>query len=290
MTLTLPVNNFETNQAPTWCPGCGDFGIWRALKRALVESHLEPHDAVLVYGIGCSGNMADKLRVYGFHGLHGRPLPAAEGIKIANHRLPVLAIGGDGDGYGEGMGHFIHAIRANHDLTYVVHNNAVYGLTKGQTAPTSPKGFQSNSTPTGSIEEPVNPLALAIAAGATFVARGFSSDVQHLTELIRMGMEHRGFALIDVLQPCVTYNHLNTYEYYRQRVYRLEEAKGYDASDRQAAFQRSLEWGEKIPIGIFFRGEERPAFHEELPQLARGALVDRPVDDANLTPLFEEFF
>lgn len=288
--MNYPTEHFESPRAPTWCPGCGDFAIWRSLKLALAEEKQEPHESVIVYGIGCSGNMADKMRVYGFHGLHGRALPAAEGIKLANHRLPVVVIGGDGDGYGEGLSHFLHTVRGNHDLTYLVHNNAVYGLTKGQTAPTSGKGFRSNSTPAGVIEEPVNPIALAIAAGATFVARGFSADVAHLTGLLLAGFHHRGFALIDVLQPCVTFNHLNTYEYYRKRVYKLEEASGYAPKDRHAAFRHALEWGDRIPIGIFYQDEERPAYHEELPQLANGARVDQPVDDADLAPLFEEFY
>ncbi|MFH1171484.1 MAG: thiamine pyrophosphate-dependent enzyme [bacterium] len=285
----MMTERFETTHAPTWCSGCGDFAIWRAIKLALDEEKYQPHDVMIVYGIGCAGNMADRLRVYGFHGLHGRALPVAEGIKLANHRLPVIVVGGDGDGYGEGMGHFIHTMRGNHDLTYIVHDNAVYGLTKGQTAPTSPKGFVTNSTPAGVIEEPVNPLALAIAAGATFVARGFSGDVHHLSALISAGMQHRGFALIDVLQPCVTFNHLNTFDFYRSRVYKLEETKGYAVTDRAAAFVRALEWGEKIPIGILFQDENRPAYHEEVPQLAKGSLVNQPVDTADITPLYDEF-
>lgn len=285
----IPIEQFETEHAPTWCSGCGDFAIWRALKLTLARSELKPEELVVVFGIGCSGNMADKLRTYCFHGLHGRALPAAEGIKLANHRLPVLVVAGDGDGYGEGMGHFIHTIRGNHDLTYVVHDNAVYGLTKGQTAPTSQKGFVSNSTPSGVIEEAVNPLALAIAAGATFVARGFSGDVHHLSDLMLAGMAHRGFALIDVLQPCVTFNHINTFDYYRERVFKLENEKSYDSTDRQSAFRAALEWGDRIPIGIFYQKEERPAYHEELPQLAKGALVDQSIDGAELAPLYQAF-
>ncbi|MFH1171127.1 MAG: thiamine pyrophosphate-dependent enzyme [bacterium] len=284
----MTTERFETTHSPTWCSGCGNFAIWRAIKLALDAEKIQPHDAMIVYGIGCAGNMADKLRVYGFHGLHGRALPAAEGIKLANHRLPVIVVAGDGDGYGEGMGHFIHTMRGNHDLTYIVHDNAVYGLTKGQTAPTSPKGFVTNSTPAGVIEEPVNPLALAIASGATFVARGFSGDVHHLAMLISAGMQHRGFALIDVLQPCVTFNHLNTFDFYRSCTYKLEETKGYVTTDRVAAFVRAMEWGEKIPIGILYQNEDRPAYHEELPQLAKGTLVDQPVDTADITPLYDE--
>ncbi len=284
----LDVKQYETPNFPTWCPSCGDFAIWRAIRMALAERKEEPHEVVAVFGIGCSGNMADKLRLYSFHGLHGRPIPVAEGIKLANHRLPVLVIGGDGDGYGEGISHFLHSIRGNHDLTYVVHNNAVYGLTKGQTAPTSEKGFVTNSTPDGVIEIPVNPVALAVAAGATFVARGFSAEVNHLAMIIGKAMEHRGFALVDVFQPCVTFNHINTYDFYRQRVYKLETS-GHVPTDRAAAYARAQEWGERIPIGILYQNEERPAYHEELPQLAKGALVNAPVDTADIRPLLKDY-
>lgn len=285
------IEKFEIhNHLPTWCSGCGDFAIWRALKLALAKMGRDPSQTVLVFGIGCSGNMADKIRAYTFHGLHGRAIPAAEGIKLANHHMPVIVVGGDGDGYGEGMGHFIHSIRGNHDITYIVHNNAVYGLTKGQTAPTSAKGFKTNSTPAGSINDPVNPVLLALAAGATFVARGFSSEVDHLTQLILNGVDHRGFALIDVLQPCVTFNHINTYEFYRKRIYKLEDDPTHSTNVRSAAMIKAGEWGDRIPIGIFLQEEDRPAYHEEIPQLAASTLAERPLQVPDLAPLFEEFY
>ncbi len=283
------IQKFETDQAPTWCPGCGDFAVWRALKMALAQNKFEPHSCVVVFDIGCAGNMADKLKAYCFHGLHGRALPLAEGIKLANHHLPVIVIGGDGGGYGEGLSHFLHSLRGNHDLTYIVETNSVYGLTKGQTAPTSPEGFRSSSTPDGVIEQPINPIALAIAGGATFVARGFASEVDHLTDIITNAIQHRGFALVDVFQPCVTFNHLNTYEWYRQRVYKLED-EGYKPVDREKAFHKAQETEERVPIGIFYQKEERPAYHEKEPELAKTALTDAPIDAVDITPLLQEFF
>jgi 2-oxoglutarate ferredoxin oxidoreductase subunit beta len=279
---------YELMHSPTWCSGCGDFAIWRALKLSLERTGCEPHETVIVYGIGCAGNMSDKLRTYSVHGLHGRALPVARGVKLANHQLTVLSVAGDGDAYGEGMEHFIHTIRGNHDLTYIVHNNGVYGLTKGQTAPTSQKGFETNSTPEGVIEEPVRPLAIALAAGATFVARGFAGNVHQLSRLICAGIQHRGFALIDVLQPCVTFNNVNTYGYYRSRVVEVEKEPRYDPTDRQRAMVLALEWEKKIPCGILFQEANRPAFHEELPQLASGTLVSKPIGGADLAPLLSE--
>lgn len=271
---------FESSECPTWCPGCGDFAIWRALKLAFAEQKLLPHEINVVYGIGCAGNMADKLRVYGFHGLHGRALPTAAGVKLANHIMPVVVIAGDGDAYGEGMGHFIHGVHANHDVTYLVHNNGVYGLTKGQMAPT-----------TGGIHaSPVHPIALAFAAGATFVARAFSGHVHETAQLINKAMQHRGFAFIDVLQPCTTYNHVNTYEFYRERIYYPEKEKGYSPTDREWAVRKAQEWEKKIPLGILYANEERPAYHETFEQLKSRPLVERPIDGVEIASLCAEFF
>lgn len=259
---------------PTWCPGCGDFGIWTALKQALVELDLAPDRVLIVYGIGCSGNMMNFVKTYGFHGLHGRPLPVAVGARIANHDLPIIVVAGDGDGYGEGIGHFLHTMRANPNLTYLVHDNQVYGLTKGQHAPTASQGFVSPTAPEGVTDLPVNPIALALAGQASFVSRGYAGDVRHLTGLITAAIEHRGFALVDVLQPCVTYNHLNTYAWFRQRVYNLVEA-GHDPTDLPAAWQRATEdWNERLPIGVFYRAE-RPTLEEQLTPLKAGPLVSQ---------------
>lgn len=211
---------------PTWCPGCGDFAVLAALQRALLATGTDPQDAVVVGGIGCSGKIAGYIGCYGFHGLHGRALPVATGLKLANPHLTVIASGGDGDGYGIGLGHFLHALRRNPDLTYVVMDNRIYGLTKGQTSPTSEPGLPTVSEPGGAAEQPVHPLLLALAGGGTFIAQAFSGNVNHLTAMIERGLRHRGFALVNVFSPCVTYNKVNTYDFYREHLTYLDEAEG----------------------------------------------------------------
>lgn len=290
------VKDFETSQFPTWCPGCGDFGIWTALKNAFVEQGLASHQTVVVFGIGCSGNMASFLNVYGFHGLHGRSIPVATAIKLANHKLPVVVIGGDGDGYGIGLGHLMHAMRRNINITYVVHNNQIYGLTKGQTSPTSEKGTITKSAPFGAIEIPIDPIALAIDVGATYVARGFSGNVKQLTELIVGGMKHKGFSLIDVMQPCVTFNHLNTFHWFYQRIYELDK-EGHNVNDKVKAWSKSMEWPtqlkvddnriDRIPTGLFYQ-EERSTYEAELPQLAEIPLVEQALEKIDIKPLMEK--
>lgn len=282
-----PTTPFETSKTPTWCPGCGDFGIWTAIKQALVELGIHNHETVVVFDIGCSGNGANFVNTYGFHGLHGRALPLAEGIALANHGLTTLVVGGDGGGYGEGGGHFLHTIRTNPNITYLVDDNQVYGLTKGQTSPTSEKGFKSDSTPMGSIEEPLNPIAVALAAGSGFVARGFAGDIAFLQQLIVAAIRHRGFSLIDVLQPCVTFNHHNTYHWFYERIKKLD-ALGHDPSDRNAAWLRSQTVDETIPIGIFFQ-QERPTYQDQLPQLKAGPLVSHDPSRRDLRKLFAAF-
>lgn len=267
-------NDFNTSYDPTWCPGCGNFGLWGAYKKALTELAIPDHMLMAVYGIGCSGNGFNFTKVNAFHGLHGRPLPVAEGIKLVNHKLTVVVLGGDGDAYGEGGNHFLHAVRANHDLAYFVHDNQIYGLTTGQTSPTSEKGQPSKSNPLGAIDRPVNPVALALAAGATFVARGFTGDINHLAELMKAAIKHRGFGYVDILQPCFTFNKHNTYQYFRQRIYKLE---GNDTHDKDQAWQLAQQWDheDKIPLGIFYQDESVPAFHEQLPQLKEKALIEQ---------------
>lgn len=256
-----------TARVPDWCPGCGNFGILNALKKSIIDLKIEPKDFVVVSGIGCSGKMQQWLNTYAIHTLHGRSLPVATGIKLANGDLTVVASGGDGDGYGIGIGHFIHAMRRNIDITYLVHNNQVYGLTTGQTSPTSEKGFVTKSTPFGVIEVPVNPIALAIESGATFVARGYAGDIIHLSGLITEAIRHRGFSLVDILQPCVTFNHKNTYDWFQKVCYKLPA--DYSPSDKRAALAKADEWGEKtgIPLGVLYK-EERPTYSDEVPQLA----------------------
>jgi 2-oxoglutarate ferredoxin oxidoreductase subunit beta len=270
-----------------WCPGCGNFGILQALKKALVDLNLKPHQVLIVSGIGQAGKFPHYLKCNTLNELHGRTLPAAIGAKLVNPALTVIAEGGDGDGYGEGGNHFINAMVRNVRITYLVHNNQVYGLTKGQASPTSDRGFVTKTTLSGAWE-PLNPLALAIAAGASFVARSYSADTEHLSKMINLAIRHKGFALIDIFQPCVTFNHVNTYQYYQKRLYKLEEDPGYDSADRVAAFKKSLEGGEKIPIGLFYHCQ-RPVFEEELPATRGVSLVKQPLDPGLIAGLLEEF-
>jgi 2-oxoglutarate ferredoxin oxidoreductase subunit beta len=271
---------------PAWCPGCGDFGILRALNRALIEMEIEPYRVLMVSGIGQAGKLPHYTRGNVFNSLHGRPIPPAIGAKIANSELIVIAISGDGDAYGEGGNHFLHAARRNHDITYLVHNNQVYGLTKGQASPTSDVGFITKTTPYGAAS-PVNPLAVAIVNGASFVSRGFAGDIDHLSNLIKKGIAHRGFALIDILQPCVSFNPKNTFQWYKERTYKLEDEK-YDAGDKMAALDKALEWGDKIPIGVIYEAN-LPVYEDQLPALRKGALVRNDIGPARVETLLAEF-
>jgi 2-oxoglutarate ferredoxin oxidoreductase subunit beta len=258
---------------PDWCPGCGDFGVLAAVQKALVELQIPKHEVATISGIGCSSNFPGFIDTYGMHTLHGRSLPVASGMKLANHAMTVLVTGGDGDGFGIGAGHFVHTMRRNLDLTYIVMDNQIYGLTTGQTSPTSRVGMKTKSMPFGNVDAPVNPLSLALAAGATFVARGFSADQKHLTELLKRAIQHKGFSFIDVFSPCVTYNHDNTFQWFRPRVKKLEDNPAYDTTDFQAAVEKSLLWGDEIPIGLFFERTDIPAAHEAEPVLNPGPLV-----------------
>jgi 2-oxoglutarate ferredoxin oxidoreductase subunit beta len=258
---------------PDWCPGCGDFGVLAAVQKALVELQIPKHEVATISGIGCSSNFPGFIDTYGMHTLHGRSLPVASGMKLANHAMTVLVTGGDGDGFGIGAGHFVHTMRRNLDLTYIVMDNQIYGLTTGQTSPTSRIGMKTKSMPFGNVDAPVNPISLALSAGATFVARGFSADQKHLTELIKRGIEHKGFSFIDVFSPCVTYNHDNTFQWFRPRVKKLEDNPAYDHTDFQAAVEKSLLWGDEIPIGLFFKRTDVPAAHDAEPVLKAGPLV-----------------
>ena len=271
--VELPVQNFEGIVDPDWCPGCGDFGVLKAVKTGAAKAGVLPKDLVVVSGIGCSSNLPGYVHSYGFHSLHGRAVAVATGIRLANTDLKVVITGGDGDGYGIGIGHFIHAMRRNLDLTYVVMDNQIYGLTTGQTSPTSRVGMKTKSMPFGNIEAPVNPISLALAAGATFVARGFSGEQKHLTELIKRGIEHKGFSFLDVFSPCVTYNLDNTYQWFRPRLKKLEDDPAYNPADWMAAMEKSLLWGDEIPIGRFFERTDVPTWHGAEPVLNQGPLV-----------------
>ncbi len=253
---------------PDWCPGCGDFGVLAAVQKALVELHIQPHNVVTISGIGCSSNFPGYVETYGMHTLHGRALAVATGVKMSNHHLTVMVTGGDGDGFGIGGNHFVHTMRRNVDLLYIVMDNQIYGLTTGQTSPTSRIGMKTKSMPFGNIEAPVNPMAMALAAGATFVARGYSAEQKHLTDLIKQGIRHKGFSFPDVFSPCVTYNHDNTYQWFKPRVKKLEDDPSYDASDWYAAMGKAQLWDDEIPIGKFFQRTDLPSLHGAEPILS----------------------
>ena len=258
-----------------------------SLKNALAGLGLGTDDALLVYGIGCHGNMRDWMKTYAIEGLHGRALPVAQGAKLANHKLPVIVISGDGDCLGEGGNHFIHAAKRNPHVTVIIHDNEVYGLTTGQASPTAQQGFKTKSTPEGVVDTPVNPLNLALTSGATFIARGFAGDGPGLTQLMTAAINHQGFAVLDVLQPCQTFDKVHTYQWYRPRLYQLEKS-GYIPDNKLKAFEKALEWGDKIPIGVFYK-EDKPTSEDREPALEGGALKDLPLGDFNLDELLNEF-
>jgi 2-oxoglutarate ferredoxin oxidoreductase subunit beta len=258
---------------PDWCPGCGDFGVLKSLKEAILELRIPSHEVLVVSGIGCSSNLPGFINAYGVHSLHGRAVPVATGALLANHKLHVVAVGGDGDGYGIGIGHFLHAMRRNLNLTYIVMDNEIYGLTTGQTSPTTTEGHKTKSTPRGNVERPIQPLALALAAGATYVARGFSANQKQLTDLMVKAIAHRGFSLIDVFSPCVTFNKVNTYAWFKERVYNLDEEKGYDPTDLHAALAKALEFGDRIPVGKLYESD-RGIYEDTEPLLRKAPLVD----------------
>jgi len=285
--MALKVSDYRSDVHNDWCPGCGDFGILSALQMALADLQLKPHQVAIFSGIGCSGKTPHFVNVNGIHTLHGRAVPFATGAKLANPQLEVIVMGGDGDGLGIGMGHFISAGRRNVDITYMIHDNGVYGLTKGQASPTLQLGLKTKAIPLPNITAAVNPIALALAAGYTFVSRGYSYDVRHLKELMKKAIAHKGLALVDILQPCPTYNDINTKEWYSgedrpdpktgkpvPRYYMLEET-GYDSvvhsPDEQVkkidqALAKSREWGDKIPVGVFYQNEFIPTYEDRVNQ------------------------
>lgn len=280
----MNTNKYNSKIKPTWCPGCGNFAIFTALKQALVKHKIEPSNVVIVTDVGCSGNMADFVNSYTFHALHGRALPVAAGIKLANHKLPVIAIIGDGGCYGEGLTHYINLMRGNHDIICIVHDNYLYSLTTGQYSPTTPKGTKTKSTPEGSIEEAFNPLALALANQTSFAARGYAFEIPHLTDLLFEAIKHPGFSLVDILQPCVTFNKIQTIEnWYKQKVYKLE-AK---FKDKETAFKESLK-DDKLGIGIFWQ-ENKPTYHQQVSTLKDKALIEKLINNINIADLQKEF-
>ena len=283
----MDIANYDTTQKPTWCPGCGNFGIWVALKMALSQLNISSHEVVIVFDIGCSGNGSNFIKCYGFHGLHGRALPIATGIKLVSNKTKVIIMGGDGGTLGIGMGHFIHSCRRNIDMTLIIHDNQVYGLTTGQTAPTSEKGYKSKSTPFGVLEEPVIPTFLGLASGASFVGQGFSGQMSHLVELFKKGINYKGFALVNVLQPCVTYNHVNTFEFFQKRTYKLEDVE-YDPTNYEEALKKSREWGEKIPLGVIYN-VEKPSYEDGLNYIEFDKLTTLDEIGNNISSLLKEY-
>jgi 2-oxoglutarate ferredoxin oxidoreductase subunit beta len=268
-TLTLKAKDFKGKVDPDWCPGCGDFGVLSGLQRAVAELGLQPHEILAVSGIGCSSNLPGFFKSYGMHTLHGRSLPHASGAKLANHEMTVIATGGDGDGYGIGGNHFTHTARRNLDILYMVMDNQIYGLTTGQISPTSEVGMKTKSTPHGSVELPINPIASAITNGATWVARGYTGNIKQLVGLIKAGIEHKGFAILDVFSPCVTFNKVNTYQFFKPRVQPLEDIE-HDPSDWKQAMEKAMVWGDVIHTGVFFQTNSRLTLEEQEPVLDEG--------------------
>ena len=282
----VSLSDYENSVPIAWCPGCGNFAILNTLKQSLVELEKQPHQILLVSGIGQAPKLPHYLRCNAFVGLHGRSLPVATASKTVNHELTVIVIGGDGDSYAEGGNHLIHTIRRNPDITLLVHNNQVYGLTRGQASPTCEMGFVTRVQTHGVLSSPLNPLTLAISQDASFVGRGFAGEGDHLKELIKEAVLHPGFSMIDILQPCVSFNHKHTYDWYQERVYKL--GPEYDPFDKPVAFQKAQEWDNKIPLGIIYK-KERLTFEDQQPVLKKGSLISQAVDPLKLNAVLDEF-
>ncbi|WP_257351465.1 2-oxoacid:ferredoxin oxidoreductase subunit beta [Pseudalkalibacillus decolorationis] len=282
--------DFRNSVKPNWCPGCGDFSVQAAIQRAAANIELEPEDLAVVSGIGCSGRISGYINSYGLHGIHGRSLPIAQGVKMANRDLKVIASGGDGDGFAIGMGHTIHAIRRNIDITYIVMDNQIYGLTKGQTSPRSELGFKTKSTPEGSVESSISIMETALTAGATFVAQSFSSDLKELTSLIEQGLQHEGFSLINVFSPCVTYNKVNTYDWFKEHLVSLSDIEGYDAHNRMIAMQTLME-NNGLVKGLIYQNKEKKSYQDLAHGYSETALskADLSLDNKQFEELISEF-
>ncbi|MCS4486322.1 2-oxoacid:ferredoxin oxidoreductase subunit beta [Staphylococcus americanisciuri] len=272
--------DFRNNVKPNWCPGCGDFSVQAAIQKAAANVGLEPDEVALITGIGCSGRLSGYVNSYGVHSIHGRALPLAQGVKMANRDLTVIASGGDGDGYAIGMGHTIHALRRNMNITYIVMDNQIYGLTKGQTSPSSAPGFVTKTTPKGNIEQNVAPLELALSSGATFVAQGFSSDIKALTKMIEDAINHDGFSFVNVFSPCVTYNKINTYDWFKEHLTDLSDIEDYDTSDKQRAIQTVVEHNSLVK-GIVYQDTETPSYESQIESFGETPLA---YQDIKLTP------
>ncbi|PNZ09989.1 2-oxoacid ferredoxin oxidoreductase [Staphylococcus coagulans] len=282
--------DFRNNVKPNWCPGCGDFSVQAAIQKAAANVGLEPDEVALITGIGCSGRLSGYVNSYGVHSIHGRALPLAQGVKMANRDLTVIASGGDGDGYAIGMGHTIHALRRNMNITYIVMDNQIYGLTKGQTSPSSAPGFVTKTTPKGNIEQNVAPLELALSSGATFVAQGFSSDIKALTKMIEDAINHDGFSFVNVFSPCVTYNKVNTYDWFKENLTAIEDIEGYDVTDKQGAIQTVLQYDSLIK-GIVYQDTETPSYESQIEALGDTPLAkhDLSLSEAQFKSFTKQF-
>jgi 2-oxoglutarate ferredoxin oxidoreductase subunit beta len=275
-----------SGQTPAWCPGCGNFAILKAFKDAMVELNLEPYQITIVSGIGQAAKFPHYIKCNTFNGLHGRALPVATGVRLANHEMPVIVTTGDGDCYGEGGNHLLAAMRRNINIKVFVHDNQVYGLTKGQASPTTGEGVVTKNMPFGVISEQFNPMALAVALDCGFAARAYAADTEHLKNLMKEAINHKGFALLDILQPCVSFNKVNTFDWYKQRVYHV--GPDHDPGDRKAAFAKALEWGDRIPIGVIYRNN-RPTFEERVPMIKDVPLVHQAFDANKIGATLKEF-
>ena len=282
----ITLEDFKGEQ-PTWCPGCGNFSILKTFKDAMVELDLAPHQFTIVSGIGQAAKFPHYTKCNTFNGLHGRAIPVAAGMRLANHEHPVMVFTGDGDCYGEGGNHLMHNIRRNLNIKVFVHDNQIYGLTKGQASPTSMEGMKTKNQPFGVVSEQLSPLALAISLDCSFVARGFSGDMDHLKGLIKEAYNHKGFSLVDILQPCVTFNKVNTYEWYKERVYHVKD--DHDPLDRVKAFEKSLEWGEQIPLGVLYKNN-RSMMEDRIPVINEKPLVKQSIEPIKLETTLREFY
>ncbi|CAM4013019.1 2-oxoacid ferredoxin oxidoreductase [Staphylococcus schweitzeri] len=282
--------DFRNNVKPNWCPGCGDFSVQAAIQKAAANIGLEPEEVAIITGIGCSGRLSGYINSYGVHSIHGRALPLAQGVKMANKDLTVIASGGDGDGYAIGMGHTIHALRRNMNMTYIVMDNQIYGLTKGQTSPSSAIGFVTKTTPKGNIEKNVAPLELALSSGATFVAQGFSSDIKGLTKLIEDAINHDGFSFVNVFSPCVTYNKINTYDWFKEHLISVDDIENYDSEDKQLAIKTVIEH-ESLVTGIVYQDKETPSYESQIKELDDMPLAKRDIQitEDTFNTLTEQF-
>jgi 2-oxoglutarate ferredoxin oxidoreductase subunit beta len=286
--LPVTVKDYTTENKPDWCPGCGDFGILNAIKKALVDLGKQPHEVTVIAGIGCSSKLPHWLNSYGFHTLHGRALPIATAARLSNTKNDVIVISGDGDGYGIGVGHLVHAARRNINVTMLAHNNQIYGLTTGQASPTTDLGHKTKTTPKGNVEMPVNPLALAIACGAGMVARSSAGDPKHLTETIKEGLNYRGFALVDILQPCVTFNKVNTYAWYKEQSVKLPA--DWDPTNKAKAFEMALKWGHNdIALGTLFKDTSLPTLEDHYPFLTEKPLYRHDISNIDVTATLNKF-